>query len=564
MISFGVGFWSLAFGLLNLGFIFDFVSLPIVLGFVTGLANIVITAQIPAILGEVGVGPVFIQQMPQIIQKLPQAKPITIGMSLASLMLLGILSFVGKKWGSKNEFIRILSISRNILVLGLMTLISFILNKNLENPLWAITGPSSTTIQSPQFPNTALLQGLIFPSATVFFATALEHVALARFMGHRNGYNVNQSQELVYLGVTNIANSMIGGLPVSGGDLARASVNSESGVKSPLSGIITTSIVLASMFAASDFIKWIPQSTLAAVVIVATFETMPPMANMSKYWKLSFLDFIGFLLSFNFTMINGPEAGIGLAFGLTIITTLLRTMFSWPRTITRSDIEQQYLSEPSNQWANSGRIVIPPGTQIIGLEADIVFLNASRIKRHVLDTVFTNNSGKPASLSKNLARSWDDRRDKHIAALRRKAGLGDVDTYFPRLRILILDFSCVPFVDASGMQALDDIKTGLREYGGEDVDFRFVGLNTSVRKRVERAGWPLADIRDSTLEDGVLGVEVKEVDENEKTADASAEERVKDLVFEILPTAVLHRNQERRSDASNYAFAEELIMQKKI
>ena len=172
-------------------------------------------------------------------------------------------------------------------------------------------------------------------------------------------------------------------------------------------------------------------------------------------------------------------------------------------------------------------------------------------------------------MSKNLARSWDYRRDKHIAALRRKAGLGDADTYFPRLRILILDFSSVPFIDASGMQALSETKTELREYGGEDVDFRFVGLNSAVRKRFERAGWPLADFRDSnnsTPGNGVLEVEVQQVDGGEggEVKDVIEIKEVKDLVFEILPTAILYQNQARRFNGSAYGFdEEELSMQKR-
>lgn len=568
-LSLGVGIWSLALGLLNLGFIFDFISLPLVLGFVTGIALILIQGQVPAILGLVGIGPIFILQGPQIISKLGETKPITVGLSATSLLLLFLLQFVGKKWGSKHEAIRILAISRNIIVLSGMTLLSFLLNKDLETPLWTVIGPTKVSIPSAQAPNMALFKGLFFPSAGIAFGVAMEHVLLAKFMGHRNGYVINQSQELVSLGLTNIINSMIGGLPVGAGDLARASVNSESGVRSPLSGIITTLIVLGSMFVASDFIKWIPQSTLAAVIILATFEIMPAISNMGKYWKISFLDFMGFLLSFNFTLLAGAQAGVGLAFAIMVISTLMRTMFSKPRAITHSDVEQQYLSESGNEWANADRIVIPQGTQVISLAADIMYLNASRIKRHIVDTVFTNHSGKPASMKRDLSCPWNYRRDKHIADLRHKAGRSDVDSYTPRIRILVLDFSSIPFIDASGMQALEEVKKELRQYGGEDVDFRFVGMNAAVRNRFKRAGWTLEDFRDfnNNLNEGggVSTVEVQEgqeeVKDEESGENASEAEVVKDLAFEILPTAVLYKNQDRRSNGSNFAYEEGLIME---
>ena len=465
---------------------------------------------------------------------------------------------MGKKWGSKHEAIRILSISRNIIVLGGMTLLSFLLNKDLETPLWAVIGPTKVTIPSAQIPLFALFRGLFLPSTAIAFGIALEHVLLAKYMGHKNGYTINQSQELVSLGVTNIINSMIGGLPVGGGDMARASVNSESGVKSPLSGLMTTGVVLLSMFAISDFLKWVPQSTVAAVIIIATLETQPPMTNMGKFWKLSFNDFIGFLISFNFTLIMGPQAGVGLAFAIMVITTLMRTMFSKPREIARSDVEKQYLSEPGNEWANAEHIEIPPGTKIITLAADLIFLNASRAKYHIMDSVFTTHSGKPMGLKRDLSRPWNYRREKHIADLRRKAGLNDVDSYRARIRILVLDFSSVPFIDSSGMETLSELKTEIRDWGGEDVDFRFVGMNARVRKRFQRAGWALEDFRDFASHNlnigiGVSTVEIGEEDDLKKDAgDVKEEKVVKDLVFEILPMAVLYKDLTRESTGSMF------------
>jgi sodium-independent sulfate anion transporter 11 len=565
VLALAVGIWSIVFGVLNLGFIFDFIAFPIVLGFVAGLSQVVILTQVPAILGLVGVGPDALSIMGQIISKITETKPVTVGMSVASLLLLGGLSFVGRKWGANNQSIRILSTSRNIIVIGLMTLISYILNKNLEVPLWSVTEPTSTTIPAPKVPLMALFNELFLPSGTIFLGMALEHVALTKFMGHKNGYNINASQELVSLGVTNIANSVMGGFPVGGGDMARASVNSFSGVKSPLGGLISSSIVLASMFALSDFIKFIPQFTIAAVIMVATVENMPPMAYIGKFWKLSFLDFVGFLISFNVTLVRDATEGIVIALIVMMVSTVGRAMFSWSRTITRRDVEQQYLSELNKVWATADRLIIPPGTQVIGIERELLYLNASRMKRHILDTVFTHNSGKPMGIFKDPTRSWDYRREKHIAALRRKAGLGGADTYSPHLRILVLDFTNTPFIDSTAVQVLEEIKTELREYGGDVVNFRFVGLNAAVRKRFQRAGWPLQNYRDADKSTSENRVETKEVDEDREVlvekADVLKAEVVKDLVFEILPTAILYQSQARISDSSH---AEDLILQKQI
>lgn len=276
-------------GILNFGFILDLLSLPVVLGLLVAIGNVAVVSQIPSILGLTGISPVFIEMMPQIIQKLSQSKPTLIGLAAASIVLLAILQFVGNKWGCKCEIVRILAIlaiQRNLLIMGIFTVVSFFINKDREQPLWQIVGPIKTELSTPQIPLMALVQGLFVPSLTLAITIMLEHVAFAKGFGRKNGYSINSSQEPVYLGLINIVNSLFGGMPVGGGDLPRAAVNSASGVKNPLGGIFTSVTVLGGMYAGSAFLKYIPMPTIAGVILVATINQMPPMAYMGKFWRI--------------------------------------------------------------------------------------------------------------------------------------------------------------------------------------------------------------------------------------------------------------------------------------
>lgn len=523
-LSFCVGIWSLLFGLLNLGFLFDLLPLPLVLGFATGLGQILLVSQIPPILGLNGISPVFIQQMPQIIAQIGQSKISTVGIAAVSMIILAGFQFVGKKWGHRSEIIRILAIQRSLLVIILMTTVSFLVNKNRPQALWSVLGPISTKIPSPQSPNITLVQFIFIPSFLLWIAINMEHIVIAKCYGRLNGYSINQNQEIVSLGVINTINSLFGGIPVGGGDLARTTLNSASGARSPLGGLFTSLTVFIGMFAASGFLQWLPQATVASVILIALVDQMPSISYMKKYWKLSFADFVVFFMTFNVTMLSSPEIAFGVGLGTIVIYTLFRLMFSRPNALVSIDLENRYSDRPPVWWSKEDRI--PAGTQVVTLETDVNFLNAERIKRHVINTVYTYQSGVSLTPQGNVERAWNNRRDKLIRSLRRGAGISSADTFTPRFQVLVLDLTSTSFVDATGMQALEDIKHELKAYGGPHAEIRFVGMNQRVRKRFDRACWELTSPNDDI----------------ETRADYEAGD-VKDLTFEFLPHAIHYQPQ---------------------
>jgi sodium-independent sulfate anion transporter 11 len=539
VVSFCVGIWSIIFGLLNLGFIFDFVSVPMSLGFVAGISYVVLTLQIPAILGLVGITGSFTELMPKILGSIGQAKPVTFGIGATSILILAILQFVGNKWGQKSPALNMFCTSRNLFVLGTYTMISYFINKNLETPLWQIIGPIATTIPSPTMPNMQLVQRLILPSLAVFFSSSLEHIALAKAFGETHKYTFNQSQEVFSIGIINLIQSIFGALPVGGGDMARSSILAVSGARSPLNGVLSSITVFMGMYAMSGTFQYMPTATVAAVIMVAIFDQMPPQALIGNYWRVSFVDFLHFLLAFNFTMLASSEIGIGLSLGLMVGYTLMRIMFSRPSGVLSIDLENDY-SEKAPVWWNKGEI-IPAGTQVITVETDIMFLNAARVARHIVDTVYTYQAGVPSSIHP-LARPWNFQREKHIARLRARAGISSVDSFTPRFKVLVLDLSATSFIDTTGMQALQRMKTDLQDYGGEDTEFRFVGLCQGVKRRFERFGWKLraeGEEEEVQMELDNEGVLLVKEDQGERA----------DVCFGHLPPAVQYQG---RGEGTNY------------
>ena len=532
VVSFSVGIWSLIFGILNLGFIFDYVSTPMSLGFTMGTAIVVINSQIPAILGLQGVSPVFIDMMPEIIKKIGETKGITVAIALSSFVLLAGLQFVGSKWGHKNAFFRVFAASRHINVLGIFTAISMFLNKDLDLPLWSVLGPVATTPVA-SVPNQKILSGLIVSMITLMLSTALEHVTLAKAFAHKAGYKIDQNQEVFSLGIINLANSFFGGLPVGGSDMARSSVLATSGSKSPLSGVFSSGTVLLAMYALSNFLKFIPSATVAAVIVVAVFDQMPPQKLIGAFWKISFVDFLQLLIAFNMTMVQSGTLGVIGSLVFMILYTTMRIMFSRPTGVVSVDLETQYSNNTPPWWAKEDRI--PAGTQVIKFETDAIWLNTDRLKRYIMDTIYTYQAGISRPASTGEERPWNYHVQKHIATIRRDAGINDADTFIPRLRVVVFDLSSTSFIDICAIQLFEDLKMELRQYAGDGVEIRFVGMNQSVKRRFVRAGWEILSPLEPVVE-SVVEVEGQEVVSESKVS-------VPDLWFDHLPHAIQHVTQ---------------------
>jgi sodium-independent sulfate anion transporter 11 len=496
-VSFSVGIYSLIFGLLNLGFLLELVSLPVLTGFISAAALTIIIGQIPAIFGETNIGTGVANQVHDIFAKLEKTKLPTLAISITGILLLCILQLLGSRYGKTNKAVWLLSIGRNAIVIFLFTLISFAINSPLGSatPVFDLTGKIPSGLLPPKAPDLALVSQVFSPSLAVFIAAALEHIAIAKSFARKSNpsYTIDQSQELTFLGFANLFNSLLGGMPV-GGAASRTAVNAESGVKSPLSGLFTGIVVLISIYALTGALFWIPKATLAAVIIVAVYQIIVPVKVFYGFWKVNFIDFAASMLAFWVTLFVSAEAGIEFATAFMLFATVLGVVFSKAKVIARREFQKHY---PGPGTMASGFVRdVPEGIQIVRLEHPVLFLNATRTKKGILDAVMTFHKGVPStsltlkgSEKTNQDRLWNELGAQHIALLRRQAGISAAEAdKLPLIKALVLDMEGVVGMDVSGVQAFKDTLGELIVFGGRQVEIRVVGLRDNIAGRLARAG----------------------------------------------------------------------------
>ena len=184
--------------------------------------------------------------------------------------------------------------------------------------LISISKVTGTGILPPKAPDTDLLTKVAGRSIAVFLAAALEHLAIGKAFGRHHGYVIDQDQELNFIGLVNLFGSFFSCMPITGG-FSRTAVNSESGVKSPLSGLATTACVLVSIYKLSDAFYWIPSATLSAVIVAAVWQIVLPARVFWAYWKVSFADFFGSMVTFWITLFVSVEIGIACGVGYSLV-----------------------------------------------------------------------------------------------------------------------------------------------------------------------------------------------------------------------------------------------------
>ncbi|KAF2855891.1 sulfate permease [Plenodomus tracheiphilus IPT5] len=493
-VAMSVGIYSMAIGLLKLGFLLEFISVPVLSGFISAAAIVIMLGQIPSLFGiTVPTGTAKI--IHDLFAKIPQYDGPTAGVGLGGILMLYLMQKMGQRWGKKSKVIWLLALGRSAVVLILFTGISYAVNKDRDDdPVFALSKVKSDGIATPRMPDSTLI-GKVFPRAIApFIAAALEHLAIAKAFGRKNEYVTDPAQELVYLGFTNFFNSFFSSMSV-GGAMSRTAVNSESGVKSPAYGIIAGSVVILSIFKLSPALYWIPKATLAAIIVTAVWHIVIPPKVFYGYWRTSLVDFTTAMLAFWLTLFVSSEVGIGTAVGFNIVYHLLFMAFHRVRRVTSITI--------SSNTRPAGSHAIPLDTQVFRIHQSMLFYNAYRIKSQCLDQIQTYNSGDVQTLEAAHAnRNWSVAGNRRALRLRTKAEILEEPV---QSRSVVLDMARVHNIDTTGLTALKDLQLDIEKFGGKKTQLRLVGLNERVRERFARFGWAVCDVDEAEVGDGGSG-----------------------------------------------------------
>jgi sulfate permease, SulP family len=264
------GIIALIAGLLRLGFVANFISEPVLKGFIVGLALTIIVGQVPKLLG-VGKGSGdFFSQLWHLLAHLGDAKWLEIVVGLASLAVVLAL----------RRFAPVVPAPLVAVLLGILAVHLFALNKHGLDIVGHITG-GLPSFGLPHVPAADYLK-LAGSAVGVMLVGFAEGLGAAKTYATRNGYQISPNRELIGLGAANLASGLSSGMVVNG-SLSKTAVNGSAGARTQASGLFVAVLTVVTLLFLTGLFEDLPEATLAAVVIAALIELVDFAALRTLY-----------------------------------------------------------------------------------------------------------------------------------------------------------------------------------------------------------------------------------------------------------------------------------------
>lgn len=242
-------------GAFKLGFLADFISLPVLAGFKAGTGLLIISGQLGKVFGIDQTGDNFFQKTWSALTQLPDADGRTTLLAALTLALLVAL----RRWAPR-------AFPGALVAVALGIVLSQVLD--LEAKGVAVVGPVPAGLPGLELPDLGLLEVLLPAAAGIALMSFVESISAARAFVRSDDEGLDGNRELLALGAANVGSGFFRGLPAGGG-LSQTAVNDAAGARTRLAGAVTAGVALLTVLFLTGLFEALPQATLGAVVIVA-------------------------------------------------------------------------------------------------------------------------------------------------------------------------------------------------------------------------------------------------------------------------------------------------------
>lgn len=324
LLTFLAGIIQLSMGLLRLGFIMRYISVPVISGFTSAAAITIAFGQLKHIFGVKTASNSFFPELVEFFKNIKQTNVWDVVMGLCCMVTLTLLRYL-KEWIepiSANDtlcekiakkFIWILSTARNAVVVVSAGLVAYTIHTQhitsckVEDCI-TLTGKIDEGLppfEAPQFQevegNKTLTTGDLAGRMGVGLFIVplmglLESIAIGKAFARQGNYNLDTNQEMIAIGAANIISSFVSSYSITG-SFSRTAINAQSNVKTPVGGIFSGILVIISLAILTPSFYFIPKSALASVIICALIY-MIDIKTVLLLWKIKKLDLIPLIITF--------------------------------------------------------------------------------------------------------------------------------------------------------------------------------------------------------------------------------------------------------------------------
>lgn len=425
-----VGILCFITGALGLGFVANFLSRPILVGFLAGISISLIIGQITRLTAVKIESTGLIRPIVEFAGKISETHLPTVLVGIGTLIFMRLLRRA--KPSAPGPLIAIVAAvalsfglelaSRGVSAVGTLPAITF-----------ALSLPSLDAIT-----NLDVLEGAV----AIMVVSFGSGIVTARSFAAKNGSEVDAGKELLGFGTANVASGLFGGFPVTAAD-SRTAVNYVVGGKTQLVGLIAAATLAGVILYIGNILAYLPIAVLGAVLVSAAIDLID-LPELRTLYRISRPEFAFAIATMLGVVVIGVLQGVFIAIAATL--AYLLWLASRPRMASLGRIEGKPGLHKLHRHPEAHAI---PGLTIVVLQAALIFFNADYVKRQVIE----------------IADGLDD------------------DSKW-----LVLDAEAINLLDSTGVTKLDELQILLRERG---LTFGIADLNSRSLLMVEQAG--LAD-----------------------------------------------------------------------
>ena len=420
-LAFLSGLLLLTMGLLRLGFLANFLSHPVISGFISASGILIAASQLKTLMGVKAEGHNFVDLSLSLLSQAGQVHLLTLsigGLTVAFLFWVrsGLKPLL-LRVGMKPRAAEVVAKTGPIAAIAVTTLLTWGLGWQAQGV--KIVGTVPQGLPPLTFPlwDLSLWQQLLVPALLISVVGFVESVSVGQTLAAKRRQRIEPDQELVALGSSNLSAAFTGGFPVTGG-FARSVVNFDAGAQTPAAGVFTAAgITLASLFL-TPALYYLPLAALAATIVVAVLSLVD-FSILRKTWNYAKSDFLAVVATLMITLMVGVETGLVVGVGVSLALYLFRT--------SRPHMAEVGLVAGTEHFRNIQRHAVRVSPRVLSLRVD--------------ESLYFANS-----------RALEDRINSAVASR-------------PELQHVVLQCSAINDIDASALESLEAIDQRLRGAG---------------------------------------------------------------------------------------------------
>jgi high affinity sulfate transporter 1 len=344
---------------LRLGFVANFISEPVLTGFKSGIGLVIVADQIPKLLGVHIEKAGFFRDLAAITRELPHISLATLALAVLLLVLIfGLERFAPRAPAP------LIAIALAIVASGAL---------GLGDAGVTTVGSIPSGLPSLVWPRLDLVQEMWPAAAGIALMSFTETIAAARAFGAPGEPRPEPNQELLAVGLGNVAGGFLGAMPAGGGTTQTA-VNRKAGARTQVAELVTAAAAVATLLLLAPVIALMPQAALAAVVVAYSLELIRP-AEFGEIRRVRRIEFRWALIAFVGVVLLGTLKGILVAVIASLLALAQQTydppVYAMGRKRGTQVFRPLSKEHPDDEtW---------PGLLILRTEGRVFFANAQRV-----------------------------------------------------------------------------------------------------------------------------------------------------------------------------------------